>query len=427
MTTAVRPHPIAVPRFWARDSVFVSLSLVHAAALLLAPSVALIAVGLWWNANTIAHNFIHRPFFRSKAANALYSMYLSLVLGVPQRLWRARHLAHHAGLDVRNRRAPGRRTVIGRLKPADYDSTMRVADNNSTTRAADGDSPVRAAAGDSPARAADYNSPARPWPWTAAMLVEGGLVLTLWALLATTTPGFFVRVYLPGYVLGLGLCALQGHFEHARGTTSHYGWVYNALFFNDGYHVEHHARPGESWINLPALAAPETERSRWPAVLRWLEWFNLESLERLVLRSPRLQRFVLAAHERAVRAILPHLPPVTRVTIVGGGLFPRTALILRRLLPEASLVIVEANATHLAMAQVVLGAGVEYRRERWDARQTDASDLVVIPLAFDGDRRRVYERPAAPFVLVHDWMWVRHAPSARVSWLLCKRLNLVRR
>lgn len=259
------------------------------------------------------------------------------------------------------------------------------------------------------------------------MLVEGGLVLVLWTLLAATAPRFFIFVYMPGYALGLGLCALQGHFEHARGTTSHYGWIYNTLFFNDGYHVEHHERPGESWVNLPAWAQLDAPRSRWPAVLRWLDWFSLESLERLVLRSPRLQRFVVAAHERAIRSILPHLPPAARVTIVGGGLFPRTALILRRLLPDASLVIVEANAAHLAMAQDILGAGVEYRHERWDARKADASDLVVIPLAFDGDRRRVYERPAAPFVLVHDWMWVRHAPSAHVSWLLCKRLNLVRR
>ncbi len=31
------------------------------------PSVPLVAVALWWNANTIAHNFIHTPFFRSRA------------------------------------------------------------------------------------------------------------------------------------------------------------------------------------------------------------------------------------------------------------------------------------------------------------------------------------------------------------------------
>jgi hypothetical protein len=35
-------------------------------------------------------------------------------------------------------------------------------------------------------------------------------------------------------------------------------------------------------------------------VLRWLDAFSLESLERAVLRSAWRQRYVLAAHERAV-------------------------------------------------------------------------------------------------------------------------------
>jgi hypothetical protein len=38
-----------------------------------------IAAGLWWNANTISHNFIHRPF-RSRALNLIFSIYLSVLL-----------------------------------------------------------------------------------------------------------------------------------------------------------------------------------------------------------------------------------------------------------------------------------------------------------------------------------------------------------
>ena len=55
---------------------------------------------------------------------------------------------------------------------------------------------------------------------------------------------FFLTTYLPGYAGGLALCALHGHYEHAGGTTSHYGTLYNVLLFNDGFHVEHHAHPG---------------------------------------------------------------------------------------------------------------------------------------------------------------------------------------
>jgi len=49
------------------DALLVALAIVHGGLLWAIPSMALIAIGLWWNANTISHNFIHRPFFRARA------------------------------------------------------------------------------------------------------------------------------------------------------------------------------------------------------------------------------------------------------------------------------------------------------------------------------------------------------------------------
>ena len=272
------------------DAVLVGLSLVHAAMLLGVPSIPVVGVGLWWTANTTAHNFIHTPFFRSRGLNRLYSVYLTMLMGIPQSLWRARHLRHHRGDHGAGR-------------------------------------------------------------WTREMTLEAGVVAALWIALAVNAPGFFATVYLPGYALGLGLCFLQGHFEHARGTTSHYGWLYNWCFFNDGYHAEHHLRPGEHWTRLPQQPHAQAQTSRWPPVLRWLDVLSLESLERVVLRVPWMQRFVIAAHERAFRALLSRIPPVHRVTIIGGGLFPRTALVLRKLLPDATLTIVDASLDHLDVAR----------------------------------------------------------------------------
>src|SRR5204862_3217114 len=123
--------------------------------------------------------------------------------------------------------------------------------------------------------------------------------------------------------------------------------LYNLLFFNDGYHVEHHAHPSEHWTRLPSHADPEARASRWPAVLRWLEAFSLDTLERLVLRSHLLQRFVLARHERAFRILLAEKSEIRRVAIVGGGLFPRTLLVLQQLLPDTPLVVIDANADNL--------------------------------------------------------------------------------
>src|SRR5206468_1353254 len=100
---------------------------------------------------------------------------------------------------------------------------------------------------------------------------------------------------------------------------------------------------------------------------------TLERLERVVLRSPRLQRFVLGRHEQAFRRLLPQLTNVRRVAIVGGGLFPRTARVLRRLLPDAAITIIDAQAEHLAIARRQLGDDVTYVHAMYrDSDQLDA-------------------------------------------------------
>jgi hypothetical protein len=346
------------------DALPVALAALHGAVLVALPAAPVVAVGLWWNSNTVAHYFLHRPFFRARALNVAFALYLSVLLGVPQTLWRERHLAHHAG------------------------------------------------------------RPWRPRP-SASLCIESALVLALWAALLALAPAFFLSAYLPGYLAGLGLCWLHGHYEHARGTTSYHGRLYNFLFLNDGYHMEHHAHPGEHWTRLPRHAGLATRLSAWPAVLRWLETPWLERLERVVLRSPRLQRFLLDRHERAFAALLPRPAEVRRVAVVGGGLWPRTVLVLRRLVPHARLVVIDRSAENLAVARPFLPEGVEVINDYYDPARASEFDVVVIPLSLLGDREGLYRHPPAPAVLVHDWVWRRRGSGVVVSWLLLKRLNLV--
>jgi hypothetical protein len=363
-TAALRPAGQGVLRHSRWDALLVALALAQGVLVVCAPSVPLLALGLWWNSNTIAHNFIHKPFFRARPLNTLFALYQSVLLGVPQSVWRGRHLAHHAGVRWRLR--------------FDAEAAMEVA-----------------------------------------------LVLGLWGTLLALRQGFFLTVYAPAWAAGLCLCALHGHYEHARGTVSHYGAVYNVLFFNDGYHAEHHARPGLHWTRLPAARA-EAPVSRWPAVLRWLDALSLEGLERRVLLSPRLQRFVLARHERAFRRLLPHLAEVRRVAIVGGGLFPRTLLVLRRLLPGARFLVIDRSAENITTALPYAGPDVEFVHDCYRPELLAGCDLAVFPLAFVGDRAALYRSPPAPRVVVHDWLWRRRGTGAVVSPLLLKRLNLVR-
>lgn len=352
------------------DLVLIALALLHGGLLLTVPSVPLIALGLWWNANTISHNFVHLPFFQTRATNRVFSAYLSLLLGLPQSLWAARHLAHHR------------------------------------------------------------DEPFRWMPVRGAWLFEGAVVLALWLCLLQVAPRFFVTVYLPGWLLGLGLCQLQGHFEHTRGTVSHYGWLYNRLFFNDGFHVEHHARPTRHWRTLPdSREAKLSQVSPWPAVLRWLECLSLDGLEQLVCRSVILQRWVLAVHQRAMRRVLEDTLPPRRILIIGGGLFPRTALILRQLAPDATITIVDMRTERLEQARRWLDDNVQFVCACCTAQDLPLvarnADLVVVPLALRGERDEFYCHPPAPNVLIHDWLWRRRGQSVVISLALFKRLNLV--
>src|SRR3954469_24846943 len=350
----------------ATDAMLIALAIAHGAVLLAWPVAPVIAVGVWWNSNTIAHNFIHRPFFRTASANAVFGLYLTLLLGIPQAAWRDRHLAHHAGVPPR----------------------------------------IRA---------------------SRALAVQVVGVLLLWIALASTAPALFVTAYIPGYVAGLLLCALQGHYEHHHGTTSHYGRLYNLLFFNDGYHVEHHARPGVHWSRLPEYRDRAARQSRWPACLRWLDVGGLVALERLVLTSGGLQRLVGLVHPRALESLLARVPgPLESIAIVGGGLFPRTAIALQRLRPGARLTIIDGCAEHLSCARRILGSeAIEFRHEWFSPGDAAGFDMILFPLSYQGDRATLYEHPPARTVVIHDWIWRPRGITRIVSVMLLKRVNLV--
>lgn len=330
-----------------------------------------IAAIVWWTSNTVAHVHLHTPIFGPRALSRGFSLYLSALTLVPQAIWRARHLDHHRGS-------------------------------------------------------------ARPLRLGAAGCVEVGVVANLALALAAVHPDMFLKTWLPGYVLGLVLCGLQGRGEHLGGAAagiSHYGRLYNLLWFNDGYHAEHHAAPGAHWTTLPGRRLAGAQRSAAPPVVRGLVNAGLVRLERLVLRSPRLQRWVVARHAAALRRLAPRLAgrPVRRVLVVGGGLFPRTALALAEIWPAAQVTILDADAGHLAGARALLaarGRAVACVLGRYEPGQAVDADLVVVPLALVGDRAAVYAASGPPR-LIHDWIWRRRgvAGAAVSPWLL-KRINL---
>ena len=342
----------------------------------------MLAVALCWSSNTVAHNHLHNPLFRSRRHNRFFSLFLSVSSGIPQSVWRARHLWHHAG------------------EPA-----------------------------------------LRKPRLSRAALPEILTITALWLSLFWFVPVAFLCCYLPGLLLGLGFCRLQGDMEHAlderalRGM-SHYGALYNKLCFNDGYHAEHHACPAEHWTRLPArrgeIAAPTSDT---PPLFRWAELLRVSALcalERIALESSLIQRFVLRSHARALGELLAGLGfEPRRVAIVGGGLFPRSLIVLRQLLPATAFTVIDRSADNVARARAHLAArgiaceDVEFRVESFDGSRHMEFDLVVTPLAFVGSEReleRVLERAA---LISHAFVWRRRGDRSKVvSWLLLKRVNL---
>ena len=117
-----------------------------------------------------------------------------------------------------------------------------------------------------------------------------------------------------------------------------------------------------------------------------------------------------------------------RVAVVGGGLFPRTVLVLRRLRPDARLVVIDADPIHVEAARRFPVGDTEFVTAVYDPDVHTGFDLVVVPLAYVGDRAGLYRDPPASFVLVQDWLWRRRGTRGTVvSVLLMKRLNLVTR
>lgn len=354
----------SVFRYSCWDLLLMGGALVYGILLVWAPSVVLIAVGFWWTANTVAHYFVHLPFFRRRWQNRLFSAFLTLLLGLPQWLWRGRHLAHHAGVRWKLR-------------------------------------------------------------FSKQLLLESGIAASLWTVLAVWDSQFLLGSYLPGWLLGLTLCHVHGYFEHYRGTTSYYGRLYNWLFFNDGYHVEHHSHPGYHWRILDTAKDASVNVSGWPAIFRWAEFFSLEGLERMLLRIPPMHRWMVQCHREAFARALVSLPPPTEVGIIGGGLFPRTPLVVQELYPTAKITVIDMSRPNLDCARQWLGDRVEYICAQYTHRDAGQFDWLIVPLSFRGDRTALYTVPPARVVVVHDWIWRRRGRGTIVSWLLLKRINVV--
>ena len=98
---------------------------------------------------------------------------------------------------------------------------------------------------------------------------------------------FYLVIYLPAFYLGWCLAHMENYYEHYGANpddrftdaVSHYGRVYNFLFFNEGFHQEHHLRPQGHWLDRPKVHQEFQEQlntaprhvSKYPPMLAFLD------------------------------------------------------------------------------------------------------------------------------------------------------------
>ncbi len=227
------------------------------------------------NYNTAAHNFVHSPFFVSRLLNDLYAALCGITVMLPFTLLRLYHMEHHQYGNDRKDPATGTTKdststyLYG--KDGDHEALWRYSFLSQLR--------------DWAAIAATFKT-ARESKQRARIAAEAAVIAVFWAALFWVN-WRFALFYIFVVYLSLVATTAQNYFEHygaepgSRKTdsVSCYNPIYNFLWFNNGYHQEHHFRAGVHWTRIKELRSemlPEDQRR----VVHGAHFMNLPWLAR---------------------------------------------------------------------------------------------------------------------------------------------------
>jgi fatty acid desaturase len=210
---------------------------------------AAVAYSYLWNLQCISHNFIHNPYFTNVWLNRAFSVLETFAIGVPHILYHHYHMNHHFGDN--DKKGPDGKTK-------DWSSIYRYGKNDQPEgfwsyciigffRAEVG--PV--------VRKVLLHGPEQ----TAQLIVESSVLALFWIGMAILDWRYFLCFYLPSYYLGWAMSYAEGYLEHYgcqpgnhfANSVSSYNRLYNLLWFNNGYHQEHHWDPKRHWTKMKGL------------------------------------------------------------------------------------------------------------------------------------------------------------------------------
>ncbi len=220
-----------------------------------APLWAMLILGLLYaflinaNINGVSHNFIHNPFFRSPLLNRLFGVVESIACCFSQTYYDVVHMQHHKGNSDKQDEHGETTDWISIYRHGHDDEAENVW--SYTFLSFFRDNPMAIGRelkkrGESEVRWGNIELAAFICTLIAMSVVGSDGTILNWR---------FVVYFLPFMYLGHCMSYLNGYYRHFGGNpdepaawgVSSYGKVYNWIFFNNGYHAEHHFRPKCHW------------------------------------------------------------------------------------------------------------------------------------------------------------------------------------
>lgn len=209
------------------------------------PLLLLYAVSISWNINGISHNFLHNPYFTSHTLNRAFSLVESLAIGFSQAFYTWVHNRHHSG----NSDLPDTQgNTVDWLSIYKYGKDGKPENVWGYTFKSFFRDDIKAL----------YRGLYKQSPANARFGIIELACLALMVLFMLIINWKALLVMVAFNYLGNCLSSLNGYFEHFGGNpdkpiawgVSSYNWLYNLLWFNNGYHAEHHFRPRMHWKNM---------------------------------------------------------------------------------------------------------------------------------------------------------------------------------
>jgi fatty acid desaturase len=198
------------------------------------------------NFQCVAHNFIHNTFFKSDFLNGIFSISNTLSLGMPQSTYKVHHTNHHT------------------YNNDNWDNENPPLDKSSIFYFGKDKQPEHVLA---------YTFlsyfrldlvrlfiMARKRDNALVILETLLLIATVAYLLISHTYAFFCFI-LPVYYLGTSFASYENYMEHygadnssrLNDSISCYNKIYNFIWFNNGFHQEHHWKPSTHWTKIPSV------------------------------------------------------------------------------------------------------------------------------------------------------------------------------